>query len=444
MVRAFFYFLLALEFSLFPVYTSAHQGVFMPSILLNLAFLLFILSSPNLMADPSCSRAAGSLPDKTRSAGTADVANPIEHIIVIMQENHSFDNYFGQLNRPEFYGNEIDGVLPNMSNPDRQGRSIFTYPIPVLCTPDPEHSWEAMHSDWNHGANDGFVRVNDPRIMGYFGPQDLPFYYALANQFAVADRYFSSALAPTFPNRFFLMTGTAFGNTENNFPRGPGQYSQKTIFDVLNQYGVSWKYYTDDKGYLALFSKLYSSSHSKMLKIADFGKDLNSKNLPKVIFIDANFEGEDEHPEADIQLGQLFVATRIHELIASSYWKNSVLFLTYDESGGFYDHVNPPVACEPDQILPQPNHGSERFDHYGFRVPFVVVSPYAQHHFVSHVVHDHTSILKFIETKFNLPALTQRDANADNLKDMFDFAHPVLSTDLPSGEMDQDRRCNVN
>jgi phospholipase C len=141
------------------------------------------------------------------------------------------------------------------------------------------------------------------------------------------------------------------------------------------------------------------------------------------------------------------VAQIIHQLVQSPAWKTSALFLTYDENGGFADHVAPPKACAPDDLLPHlPNWGiPDDFSHYGFRVPFVLVSPYAKHHYVSHHIYDHTSILKFIETKFNLPALTARDANADGMMDLFDFKHPVLAPPvLPSGEMDQAKVCHVH
>lgn len=391
-----------------------------------------------------CSRPMNSLPDLQRPAGSPDIHNPIEHIIVIMQENHSFDQYFGELAKPSFYGSEVEGLAQPKFNLDKNGLAVSTYHESKLCPIDPDHTWDAEHTSWNGGANDGFVRTNGPEIMGHYDETDLPYYYALANQFAVGDHYFCAALTQTFPNRFFLMTGTSFGHIRNDLPDPQVQFAQKTIFDVLNQYHVSWKYYKDEPGYIGFFQPLYIANPEKMGLVADFAKDLKSDSLPQVLFIDSSSDGEDEHPSGNIQEGQKFVAARMRELIASPQWRNSVLFLTYDENGGFFDHVAPPQACAPDDIPPLLRAGDQpgSFATRGFRVPFVAISPYVKRHYVSHHIYDHTSILKFIETKFNLPALTVRDANADGLTDFFDFQNPVFSVNLPDAGMDQSRMCH--
>jgi phospholipase C len=362
----------------------------------------------------------------------------------LMQENHSFDSYFGRLMDAQFYGSQVDGVDQSMVNFDGQGRPVYAHRETELCVADPKHDWNSMHQNWNQGRNDGFSRINAPSCMGHYNEQDLAFYYGLANQFAIADRYFASVLANTLPNRFFLMTGTAFGQTESALPTPYKPFRQKTIFEVFNRHQVSWKYYKNGPGYLALFPKFYLKNLDKIKNIGDFDEDLRLGLLPQVVFIDSGFDGLDEHPESNVQLGQRFVANRIRALMKSSYWKKAVLFLAYDEGGGFYDHVPPPAACKPDEIPPKlkPNSYPGQYDRYGFRVPFVAVSPFVKHHYVSHQVYDHTSILKFIETKFNLPALTARDANADAMMDLFDFSNPIWKVDsLPSAAVDPARRC---
>ncbi|MGZ3698618.1 MAG: alkaline phosphatase family protein [Bdellovibrionota bacterium] len=401
-------------------------------------------------AAPDCSRAAGSLPNPALPAGTENTAIPIRHIVVLMQENHSFDNYFGALNDPRFYGKDIDGVQSDVSNVDSKGNPVKMQPESSLCVADPAHGWNSVHLDWDGGKLDGFVRTNDSkndgaRVMGYYAASDLPFYYSLANEFAVGDRYFCSALTQTFPNRFFLMAGTSFGHVKNDLPTSKSDWPQKTIFDTLDQFHVSWRYYSDTSGYLKLFQPMYLRDLDKIRKVADYEADLAAGTLPEVVFLDASYDGEDEHPDADVQVGEAWVAKRVQSLVSSSAWKDSVLFLTYDENGGFYDHVAPPEACEPDGVLPILPAGWQpgRFDHYGFRVPFVAVSPYAKHHYVSHRVYDHTSILKFIEAKYNLPALTARDANADGFSDIFDFNHPVMEvTPFPALVSDPAKACN--
>lgn len=389
-----------------------------------LPFLLIVASIAH--SRPLCTARAGSVPLPSAPKGKARADIPVQHILVLMQENRSFDHYWGKLNLPQFYGHEVDGLKDSMSNTDKAGTGIPVFHQTDLCAPDLDHSWEGMHTDWNNGKNDQFA-LNMGRVaMGYYDQSDIPFYYELANQFAIADRYFCPAMGPTYPNRFFLWTGTAFGNTGSPKPKNKNEFRQKTIFDVLDKYKISWRYYTDyfgefagGPGYLALFQPLYRRSKAKVRTLEDFATDAKNGTLPDVAFIDANENaGEDEHPNANPQIGQAWVAARLQALMNSPSWKDSVLFLTYDENGGFFDHVAPPSACPPDNHLPRD------FDRYGFRVPFLAVSPFAKRHFVSHKVYDHTSILKFIETKYNLPALTGRDANADGLLDMFDFSHP--------------------
>lgn len=411
-----------------------------------LMFSSFLFVSHGYAID--CSQKPGSRPNPKQEAGTINNQIPINHIIVIVQENHSFDNYFGMLNSIEFYGNEVDGILPSYMNLNMSGEPVYMFKENYLCPENPTHSWVGQHRNWNNGRNDQFVIQNGDFVMGYYDQRDIPYYYGLAKQFAIADRYFSSAMGPTFPNRYFLMAGTAFGHIKNDFPANNTQFDQKTVFDLLSENKVSWKYYTDGSGYLSLFQPMYNRNLDKMKRLSDYFSDIQNGNLPQVVFIDATFDGQDEHPSGNIQYGQSWTATNINALIKSKYWNDSVVFLTYDENGGFYDHVPPPEACIPDQIKPkdEPSDNgiieSYKYDRYGFRVPFVAISPYAKHHYVSHNIYDHTSILKFIENKFNLPSLSYRDANADGLMDVFDFSHPIMEVNLPGFAPDPKRSCH--
>jgi len=383
-------------------------------------------------APPNCTREAGSLPDLGRPAGAADPSMPVEHIVVIMQENHSFDNYLGRLNAPGFYEGQIDGIPPNSraNSPDVEHSDLDSalFHETHFCTEDMGHSWNSMHRLWNQGKNDRFAELNGKRSLGYYDSKDLPYYYSLANEFAIADRYFASVLSQTFPNRYFLMAGTAFGHVRNDDPKDASEWSQKTIFDVLDAYGISWKYYTDAKeGYVGLFRPLATKDRGSFATIAQYTHDTAAGTLPQVAFLDSDYEAnEDEHPADDIRIGEAWVAERINSLLASPAWSRSALFFTYDENGGFYDHVAPPRACLPDGIDPEllVTDVAGTYDRLGFRVPFIAISPFVKHHYVSHQTYDHTSLLKFIETKWNLPALTRRDANAHGLLELFDFAHP--------------------
>jgi phospholipase C len=462
----------------------------------------------------------------------------VKHIIIVMQENHSFDNYFGVLGYAGGpYHNSTNGSCPagdhqcvdgltckadltgNLncanSNLDDNGLVVSAFHEPSRCVlPDLDHSWVGTHKEANflnpngtltNFLADGFVRVNDAteqvdkgvenatedQTIGYYNQNDIPFYYDLAQKFALSDRYFASVLGPTFPNRAYLMAASSFGHltTNDSFPP-PGGYKPitGTIFDLLNKYGVSWADYFQDAPQAASFA-LNPSHFSPLLVFLAQAAGLGT--LPEVSFIDPDFglEGtaieNDEHPPTDIQRGQAYVSQVVNAVRNGPYWKNSIIFIAYDEHGGFYDHVKSPGASTPDGIAPgqcadlsnppaskQPGGGAEcssnavsssdtsvadaealcpqlamdptgpyptgcaNFDQLGIRVPFVAVSPFSKPHYVSHTTGDHTSLLALIERRFLTfngvtVHLTARDTNANSLEDLFDFDHsPSLTTPL--------------
>jgi phospholipase C len=362
----------------------------------------------------------------------------IKHVVVFMQENRSADTYFGQLSalQPAYE------VEPSTGNPNPiAAGTIVPFHKTTLCeSSDLNHSWNGEHQAWDNGAMDGFTAANDmssansdatdptgSRTMGYYTQADLPYYYSLYNTFATGDRYFQSVLGPTFPNRFYLLAGTSFGHIQNDFPP-PGGYPNKTIFELLGNAHVSWKIYDSQFAFGDLFSYVQKNAKHHVFNIAQYFKDAARGRLPAVSFVDPIFLGDkntetDEHPPSNVQVGQRFAYSVITALEKSRDWRSSALFLTYDENGGFYDHVAPPTAVAPDAIAPmlQPGDTVAGFNQLGPRVPVVVVSPFAKAHYVSHVVHDHTSITKFIETRFKLGSLTSRDAAADPMLEFFSF-----------------------
>ncbi len=364
----------------------------------------------------------------------------VNHILVLMQENRSADHYLGQLNAQ---GQPAYEAEPTTGNPDplNPPNVITPFHKTTLCeTSDLNHSWNGTHQEWNGGAMDGFTAANDinsanpdpadpsgARTMGYYDQTDLPFYYKLHNTFATADHYFSSVLSQTYPNRFFLLAGTSFGHIRNDNPP-PGGFVQKSIFNLMGQAGITWKIYNEQVPFGSFFHYVQVHAQGHIFPISQYYADVKSGNLPQVSFIDPILIGDknvedDEHPPANVQVGQRFVYKIVNNLTKSVSWHDSVLFITYDEHGGFYDHVAPPAAVAPDGIAPmlQPGDTVAGFDRLGIRVPTVVVSPFSKVHYVSHNVYDHTSILRFIEKRFNLPALTARDAAADPMLDMFLF-----------------------
>ena len=468
------------------------------------------------------------------SGGPPEVGiHRVKHVIVVMQENHSFDSYFGALvhapgspyHAPaagragcgDADHRCVDGLSCTVgaagdlrcsnANLDDSGRMVTVFHNPSRCQPDPDHSWVGVHRQVNYDQPNaarraprmnGFARVNHAvQAMGFYTQEDLPFYYELAQRFAIDDRYFAPVLAPTFPNRAYLIAATSFGHvvTSDEVPPLLGYKPvHGTIFDLLDRNGVSWVDYYQDVPQGASFRLLGSTLFSShFLPLSRFlAQAAGPGQLPSVSFVDATFGAfskasrNDEEAPTDIQRGQAFVSRVINAVRNGPHWAESVIFFVYDEHGGFYDHVPPPPAVPPDPIEPgqcedrsdppaslQPGGGAQcrsnhksstdttlaqavalcpalaanptgaypeacaRFDQYGVRVPFVAVSPFSKPQYVSHVVADHTSILAFIETAF-LPLvagqrqhLTERDRNADNLLDLFDFdGSPSLGTTI--------------
>ena len=376
------------------------------------------------------------------TAGPAKAAaNPIDHVVVLMQENRSFDHYFGQ--------------QVGATNPSPLGGTVSAFHQTRYCeVADLDHSWNGAHNEYDNGLMDGFARQNavaaDPsgsRAMGYYTADDLPYYYGLKDAFASGDRYFQSVLSQTFPNRFYLLAGTSFGHIRNDFPTSDpsNQFAQRTIFENLDAQGISWKIYYAQIPFAFEFAYVRNHAAGHVFPISQYYADAAAGNLPQVAYVDPVFLGptnveNDEHPPSNVQVGENFASNVVNSLTTSPNWPSSALFLTYDENGGFFDSVPPPSAVPPDSIPPQLQAGDVpgAFDRLGFRVPMTVVSPYAKPHYVSHEVDDHTSILKFIENRFALPSLTARDAAANGLTDYFDFTNAALLNPpaLPAAPID--------
>ena len=365
-------------------------------------------------------------------------ALPFEHIVVLMQENRSFDHYFSEL--PAYGVTDVD-VATNADfnyDPDQNPPAkIHRFHETRYCTFDTNHEWAGVHLQYDNGAMDGFVSTNNPggaRAMGYYDATDLPYYYWLAKTFAISDRHFSSLLGPTWPNRFFFFGATAWGNTKTGDVGVLVDDKYKTstkILDLMQQAGKTWKIYKDGTTSFAIVFKPTSLSYLGS-SIASFEADVDANKLPNLAIIDPDFSGagqNDEHPPANIQHGQQFVARILNKLMSNPVvWKKTVFFLIYDEHGGYYDHVPPPKACKPDSYAPP----DFEFDRLGIRTPVVVASPWTKPGYVSHLDTDLTSVTRFIENRFNLPAMTYRDANAWPMLDMFDFDNESFATP-PSG-----------
>jgi len=462
----------------------------------------------------------------------------VNHIIIVMQENHSFDNYFGVLpyapaspyhvsrtcaatdhkcvNGLTCTADASGNLTCSNSNLDDDGSTVKAFHATTRCVrPDLDHSWLGTHREMNfenpnatllQSPANGFVRVNDAteqidsgesatedQTMSYYDQSDLPFYYGLAESFAISDRHFGSLLGPTFTNRSYLMAATSFGHVASDTVPPPGGYKPitGTIFDLFDKFGVSWADYFQDAPQSASFRPV--DPHNQPLTVF-LAEASGIGTLPQVSFVDPNFGvfghalENDEHPPTDIQRGQFYVSEVINAVRNGPYWQDSIIFFTYDEHGGFYDHAKPPKppqggALNPDGINPgqcedlsnppvseQPGGGANcavnptdptdtsvkdavalcpalaadptgpypascaNFNQLGVRVPLIAISPFSKPAYVSHAVGDHTSLLAFIEHRFLTingvrQHLTLRDQYAKPLEDMFDFTNsPSLNT----------------
>ncbi|HWJ96779.1 MAG TPA: alkaline phosphatase family protein [Acidimicrobiales bacterium] len=396
-------------------------------------------------------RAAGAiLPPGTRPNPSlpegVDTLPEIEHIIIYMQENHSYDQYFGMLGRGDGFTLGPDG-LPTNANPDANGNPVRAFYAGPTCDTNigGDHSWNAEHLAVNGGTMDGFIRGNggDPRIMGYYDDRNLPFYWGLAKTFPICDRWFCSVRGPTHPNRRFLQAGTSAGIVQTSVPEvlATPNAPNGTIWDRLDDHRISWKNYMFDLGDIYLFpgsdiAKFNARTADNRRTFSDFLLDCQKGTLPAVSILAPALSGWYDEGARDVQNGEAYSAAIINAVMSSPSWSKSIVLFTYDENGGGYDHVAPPPAVAPDNIAPRIDAGDQPgdFTNLGPRVPGFVISPFSKANYVSHVVHDHTSILRFIETKYNLGAITHRDANASDLLDSLDFANPGFldPPDLPA------------
>jgi phospholipase C len=372
--------------------------------------------------------------------------NPIRHLIILMMENRSFDHYLGSLTlegRTDVAG--LPNPLPAIA--DQNGNSVTSWSMDATPPgyPDPPHSWDAAHSDYNAGLNDGFVSqyqlqfpTADPNIpMGYYTRSTLPVYYALADQFTVCDAWHSSLLSSTWPNRKYLHSGKRDeDNDTQSLPTFPG-FRTTPFYNVLEDTpnpefpgsNLTWKCYFSDLPFLAFWYG-FAARHAtrSFASVADFVTDCLEDRLPTLSIIDPPFTIADDHPSHNPQLGQKFVGLIVDALTNSESWETSALLILYDENGGFYDHVPPPQAFEDP---PEDNP-------LGFRVPALVISPYAKKKFACHTVFDHTSLMKSISERWNVdfgPDSGTRWRQAPGIwNDCFDFNQPTIPQGIYTGD----------
>jgi len=424
----------------------------------------------------------------------------VNHIIFMMQENRSFDAYFGKINdyRASIgLGRDADDLAGDFTNPADDGDSIRTFHLTTGCIFNTSAAWLESHGNanrFNLAENaplllDGFVHTasglatfdGDPdtkgvRSMGHYTNDDLPSPYWFATQFATSDRFYNPEPAQTEATRLYAMAATSQGLVHP--PQDTNtQLTSKTIFQLLDAAGISWKIYSVDRQpdgklitSLRTFQPYGATKEDHIVPIAQFLTDVQNNTLPAYSYIEPGFaSGRDEHPgkQDDIQAGARFVNSLFTALINSPSWKDSIFIETFDENGGLFDHVSPMIdgraiqelgagggtqsiiagkyptdatimhVPNPDGIKPrdlQPNDPPDDFVRTGFRVPVIIVSPFAKPHYVSHTPMDYTAVLKFVEKRFNLPNLNARDAAQPDMEEFFDFSSPNLNPGTPASQ----------
>jgi phospholipase C len=337
----------------------------------------------------------------------------IRHLIISCQENRSFDHYFGYAPQVQASG---FGPPRRYTQPDAAGGKHAPFELTALTSSDPPHGWDAVHEQFDHGKMDGFYIAAQNEIgdgnaaIPFYTATELPFYYSLFRNSTLCANYFCSLLGPTWPNRFYLMSGTSGGITTNGL-WGYGIFDSggwPIILDLLDDAGVSWKIYsigTDDvpagdSDNVAVFWSRWAHDPRTTATKDDYLNDCRTGRLPEVSWVVPSFSmGFDEHPPADVSVGMGFQREMITALRRSNSFEHSAFLLTYDEHGGFFDHVAPPQV-----------------DAYGLgvRVPLWVISPFAKRGVVkSYKPADHVSTLKLIERLWDLPTLASRNHQFD-------------------------------
>lgn len=345
---------------------------------------------------------------------------PIETFVFLMMENRSFDHYLGSLRMLE--GRDLVGLSGNETNPAPDGSVVAIHQLADFTPEDPPHDWDAAHAQWNGGKNDGFVIAHagssQADVMGYHVRDQIPIHYALADAHAVCDRWFASVMGPTWPNRFYFHGGTSKGQ-KSNLP----VFGFDSIFSVLDDAGISHRVYYHD---VAWCSGAYLKT-TGLAPIEQFFDDAAQGKLPQVVFIDPQFLGagaNDDHPDHDIQLGQALIGSVYAALAKSPQWQKLMFVLTYDEHGGFFDHVSPPTT----------NDANADFKQLGFRVPSIVGGPFARKGCTVTTQLEHSSVIRTLCRRYGLTPWNERILASNDLSSCIQpayFKNPQMPAPLP-------------
>lgn len=356
---------------------------------------------------PAGNPKAGIVPTPTPGPelSPAELLAGIDTVVVLMMENRSFDHFFGSLRLVE--GKPVNGLTGLETNLDPAGEPVSPFVLDDFTPEDPPHGWDAVHRQWNDGAMDGFVKehagASQNEVMGFHLRSQLPAIHQIADQFAMCDAWHCSVLGPTWPNRYYLHGASSNGATSNVPVVG-----FKSLFDVLTSNGVSSRTYFHDLAW-----QMGYFNFNGLAPIEQFFQDAQSGTLPQLTVIDPKFQGNDandDHPDHDVQLGQALIASIYAALAASPQWGRCLFVITYDEHGGFFDHVPPPECID------------ERTDfrRLGIRVPAVVAGPTIRAGSVVSTTFEHSSVIATFGTRFGLEPMNVRAGAANDLSSCID------------------------
>jgi len=402
-----------------------------------------------------------------------NLQNRIKHVFVVMLENRSFDHMLGLSNIEGIDAvsgqpTVIEGLNANNDwNLDEHGNKIFvTSPADWSMAYDPGHEFNDVKEqlcgaggDYPHIYNNGFVTSYskvDPahpgEVMKCYSPDQLPVLTALAQEFAVCDHWFSSMPGPTWPNRFFVHAASAAGLDHSPSPLTSVEsllfkgytFEHGTIFDRLDKANLSWTIYKGDAfpQALSISGMNIRALEGRFREFDDFSRDLNNPNYTtSYTFIEPNYGhvltgdftyGNSQHPKDDVTRGEGLLKAIYETIRNSPHWDNSMLIVSYDEHGGFYDHVPSPPSVSPGDAFTDPGNNTNHFDfkQLGVRVPAVIISPLIPRGVIDSTIYDHTSVLATVESIFGLLPLTERDKQANTLNHLFSLTTP--RTDAPT------------
>ncbi len=363
-------------------------------------------------------------------SASSSTATPLQHLIIIMQENHSFDNYFGTypaanktlLDSTTSQLQPVNG-LPNHICLPYQGSCVSPYLTTTQSPSNPVEGQQTYEMDYSHGGT-GFATYSGPQSMAYFDYHSIAGYWDYAEEYGLGDNYYAPVLSMTTPNRLMILAG----DTPVSANYGPPPYIaySQTVMHQLDDATVSWGYY-EFLGAQGESSNLYPLNYTsdipqqaleRIKSVSDLDQELaNGSGLPSVSFVNSFGRlGLSEHPPFNPTLGEVWVMSIVNQVMESSYWPTTAIFVTWDEGGGYYDHVIPPREFTV-------NHGfTQALLGLGQRVPLLVISPYSRENFVSNLLLSHLSLLHFIEYNWHLAPLGELVSLSNLPLDFFDFS----------------------